>query len=88
MLASFPMVPLYANQGLGIALFSYDDGLYWGISADWDAVPDVHDFVEFLGTSFDELRVAAARKRPRRAAPLGPSGKSAAPRKRTTPKRP
>jgi len=62
MLASFPMVPLYSNQALGIALFSYADGLYWGISSDWDALPDVHEFVEALGHSFEELRSAAARR--------------------------
>lgn len=65
MLASFPMVPLYSNQALGIALFSYDGGLYWGISSDWDALPDVHEFVEALGESFAELHQAATRAKPR-----------------------
>lgn len=30
----FPLVPLFENQGVGIALFSYDGGLYWGLAAD------------------------------------------------------
>jgi WS/DGAT/MGAT family acyltransferase len=56
---SYPMVPLFANQGLGIALFSYDGGLYWGINADWDALPDLHDYVDALGAGFAELSKAA-----------------------------
>ena len=35
--AMYPLVPLYANQGLGIALFSYDGKLFWGLNADYDA---------------------------------------------------
>jgi WS/DGAT/MGAT family acyltransferase len=57
--ATYPMVPLFSNQGVGVALFSYTDGLYFGISADWDAVPDLHDFVAAIASEF-ELLVAAA----------------------------
>jgi WS/DGAT/MGAT family acyltransferase len=40
----YPLVPLFTNQALGVALFSYDGGLFWGFNADWDAMPDLHDF--------------------------------------------
>jgi len=56
---SYPMVPLFSNQGLGIALFSYADGLFWGVNADWETVPDLHDFVDALVIAFDELEQAA-----------------------------
>ena len=46
MLACYPLVPLFANQALGIALFSYDGRLHWGFNADWDALPDLHDLVQ------------------------------------------
>jgi len=46
MTACYPLVPLFANQALGIALFSYNGRLYWGFNADWDAMPDLHDLVE------------------------------------------
>lgn len=46
MLAAYPLVPLFANQALGIALFSYAGTLHWGFNADWDALPDLHDLVE------------------------------------------
>jgi WS/DGAT/MGAT family acyltransferase len=60
LLDAYPLVPLYRNQALGIALFSYHGGLFWGLNADWDAVPDLHDLVEALATDFEELRKAAS----------------------------
>lgn len=55
----YPLVPLYKNQALGIALFSYNGGLFWGLNADWDAVPDLHDFADHLAVDFEALRKAA-----------------------------
>jgi diacylglycerol O-acyltransferase len=55
----YPLVPLNKNQALGIALFSYNDGLYWGLNADWDALPDLHDLVEAIEGEFGRLREAA-----------------------------
>jgi WS/DGAT/MGAT family acyltransferase len=51
----YPLVPLFRNQALGVALFSYDGGLFWGANADWDAMPDLHDFVNELAREFDAL---------------------------------
>jgi diacylglycerol O-acyltransferase len=45
LLAAYPFVPIFRGEALGIALFSYDGRLYWGIDADRDAVPGVHDLV-------------------------------------------
>ena len=56
MRASYPLVPLFENQALGVALFSYDDGLHWGFNADWDAVPDLHEFVAAIEQEFEKLR--------------------------------
>jgi WS/DGAT/MGAT family acyltransferase len=56
LLESYPLVPLFENQALGVALFSYDDGLYWGFNADWDAVTDLHDFVLAIEREFQILR--------------------------------
>jgi diacylglycerol O-acyltransferase / wax synthase len=55
----YPVVPLVPGQALGIALLSYDQGLFWGLNADWDAVPDLHDLVEDLEAGFEELKAAA-----------------------------
>jgi len=56
MLESYPLVPLFENQALGIALFSYDGSLYWGFNADWDAIPDLHEFVQGIEREFEILR--------------------------------
>jgi hypothetical protein len=56
MLAVYPVVPLFSNQAAGIALFSYDGGLYWGFHADWDAVPDLHELVLAVQEEFETLR--------------------------------
>jgi len=52
----YPLVPLFTNQCLGIALFSYDGGLYWGFNADWDALPDLHELVGMLQQELEVLR--------------------------------
>ncbi len=64
----YPLVPLYKNQALGIALFSYNGRLFWGFNADWDAVPDLHDLVNAVAREFELLRAAAAVQRPPAAA--------------------
>jgi WS/DGAT/MGAT family acyltransferase len=58
-LETYPVVPLLASQALGIALLSYDDGLFWGFNADWDAMPDLHYLVEEVEAGFRELRALA-----------------------------
>jgi diacylglycerol O-acyltransferase len=54
----YPVVPLAARQTLGIALFSYAGGLHWGLNADWDALPDLHDLARALDVEFEALRKA------------------------------
>jgi WS/DGAT/MGAT family acyltransferase len=56
----YPLVPLFSNQALGIALFSYNGSLYWGFNADWDAVPDLHEVVLAVEQEFNELLATAA----------------------------
>jgi len=58
----YPLVPLAPNQGLGVAIFSYNGGLHWGFNSDWDQVPDLHDFVLAIGTQFDELAKAVEQR--------------------------
>ncbi len=59
MTACYPLVPLFANQALGVALFSYAGRLYWGFNADWDALPDLHEIVEGVEREYELLREAA-----------------------------
>jgi WS/DGAT/MGAT family acyltransferase len=51
----YPTLPLYANQAVGVALFSYAGGLFWGLNADWDGMKDLHGLVEMLREEFAAL---------------------------------
>jgi WS/DGAT/MGAT family acyltransferase len=55
----YPLVPLFPNQGLGVAVFSYADTLCWGLNADCHVVPDIDALAEAVGDAFRELREAA-----------------------------
>jgi hypothetical protein len=50
-----PLVPIADGIGLGIAVFSYDDGLHLGISADADLVPDLEKLERGFEESFAAL---------------------------------
>ena len=59
MQAIYPMMPLFPNQALALAVLSYNGKVFWGFNSDWDALPDVHNVVEGIGEQFDELHAAA-----------------------------
>jgi WS/DGAT/MGAT family acyltransferase len=60
MLGNYPIVPLWSQHGLGIALFSYDGRLLWGIHADYDALPDMDAMIGSIHHSFGLLKNAAS----------------------------
>ncbi len=55
MVAAYPCVPLTKNQALSIGLISYDGGVYFGLYADRDALPDLDLLVTCINESMDEL---------------------------------
>jgi WS/DGAT/MGAT family acyltransferase len=55
MLDPFPMVPLAAGQGLGIALLSYDGRINFGLVGDYDMLWDLDDLAEDVRASLEEL---------------------------------
>ena len=59
LLAGFPQVPLFENQGLGIALFSYCGSLGFGFNADHELLPDLDAFAAAVGQGFADLAHAA-----------------------------
>ena len=59
MLDNYGQVPLTDYLGLGIVLFSYAGNLCWGFNADWDLVPDLHEFVTAVEDAFRELQQVA-----------------------------
>lgn len=41
MLASYPFVPVVGSVRIVVAIFSYDGGLYFGVTGDYDGAPDI-----------------------------------------------
>ena len=41
MLEAFPFVPLGGHVRIGVAIFSYDGGINFGITSDLDTAPDI-----------------------------------------------
>jgi diacylglycerol O-acyltransferase / wax synthase len=59
MLDPFPMVPLAKNQGLGVALLSYDGRINFGLVGDYDLLWDLDDFALDVEEALAELAAAA-----------------------------
>jgi diacylglycerol O-acyltransferase len=59
MLDYYPYVPVGYAVGCGCAIMSYDQKLYFGLTADAQAMPDVESLKQFLEESFVELCKAA-----------------------------
>ncbi len=60
MLAIYPLAFLFSNQALTIALLSYDGGLFWVLTADPDAIPDLDAVLTATRDEFERLRTASA----------------------------
>jgi WS/DGAT/MGAT family acyltransferase len=54
-----PMVPLAPNQGLGVAIMSYNGRISFGLLGDFDLLADIEDLAEDLSDSLGELADAA-----------------------------
>ncbi|MFZ0041250.1 MAG: wax ester/triacylglycerol synthase family O-acyltransferase [Solirubrobacteraceae bacterium] len=67
MLEAFPFVPLGGQVRIGIAIFSYDGNINFGVTGDRDSAPDIEILCEGIERSLDELRpddgAASARSR-------------------------
>lgn len=55
MLAAYPVVPLAKAQAVSVGLTSYNGGVFFGLNADRDAMPDVDVLAQCLGDALDEL---------------------------------
>ncbi|MGW5241429.1 WS/DGAT/MGAT family O-acyltransferase [Monashia sp. NPDC004114] len=55
MLSTFPVTPLAKGQALSIGITSYDGGVYYGLNADRDAMPDVDVLGQSIVESLAEL---------------------------------
>lgn len=53
--AMYPVAPLAKGQGLAVACTSYHGSVFFGLTADRDAIPDVEQFAEHIGEAVEEL---------------------------------
>jgi diacylglycerol O-acyltransferase / wax synthase len=65
--AVYPLVPLAENTALGIAIMSYNGQLNFGLTADYDALPDVEVLADEVRSAIEELVDAARASGPGRA---------------------
>ena len=70
MLEAFPYVPLGGHVRCGVAIYSYDGSLGFGVTGDYDTAPDVGVLAAGIERGMGEL-VAAASATP------GPGGRAA-----------
>lgn len=69
MLESYPVQPLLRGHALTIGVTSYDGGVYYGLTADRDALPDLDVLGQCVTEALAELVDSASDTRPR--APRG-----------------
>jgi hypothetical protein len=60
LLESFPFVPLIGNVRISIAIFSYDGGLYFGVTGDYDSSSDIDVLTAGVERSMAELLALAS----------------------------
>ncbi|MGI5168530.1 WS/DGAT/MGAT family O-acyltransferase [Spirillospora sp. CA-253888] len=57
----YPYVPLALGMQVGVAIFSYRGRLTFGLTGDFDGMPDLETLAAGIRTGFDELAELAAR---------------------------
>lgn len=85
MLASYPVLPLREGHALSIGVTSYDGKVYYGIDADYDAVPDADVIGQCIVDALEELVETTSTSRTR--APRGRSTPSKARQRADTPRK-
>ena len=69
MLECFPYVPLAGHVRVGVAIFSYDGALGFGVTGDYDQAPDIGVLCRGIERSMAALVEAAAASEPGEGAP-------------------
>jgi diacylglycerol O-acyltransferase / wax synthase len=56
LLEAFPAVPIMGTTSIAVAVLSYDGQLSFGLTGDYDVVPDLHVLAAGIAAARDELR--------------------------------
>ena len=60
MLESYPFVPVVGSIRIVVAIFSYDGGLYFGVTGDYDGAPDVDQLTAGIERGMGDLLALVA----------------------------
>jgi diacylglycerol O-acyltransferase len=82
MLESYPFVPVVGSIRIVVAIFSYDGGLYFGVTGDYDGAPDIEVLTRGIASGMEDL-LALVEPSP---APAKAKGKKSAPKARANPR--
>jgi diacylglycerol O-acyltransferase len=82
MLESYPFVPVVGSIRIVVAIFSYDGGLYFGVTGDYDGAPDIDVLTAGIEAGMADLLalvpVESPAAAPKRAKPRSRPARSAA----------
>ncbi len=67
MLQSYPFVPVVGSIRIVVAIFSYDGGLYFGVTGDYDGAPDIDVLTGGIERGMEDLLALAGAERAARA---------------------
>jgi hypothetical protein len=71
MLTAYPIVPLARGQAVSVGLTSYNGGMFFGLNADREAMPDVEVLAQCIDDAIAEMLATVTPsgrpRRPRRA---------------------
>jgi hypothetical protein len=59
MLESYPFVPVVGSIRIVVAIFSYDGGLYFGVTGDYDGAPDIDVLTKGIERGMNDLLAIA-----------------------------
>lgn len=59
MLESYPFVPVVGSIRIVVAIFSYDGGLYFGVTGDYDGAPDIEVLTDGIASGMSDLLALA-----------------------------
>jgi diacylglycerol O-acyltransferase len=59
MLQSFPFVPVVGSIRIVVAIFSYNGGLFFGVTGDYDGAPDIDALTDGIAAGMDDLLACA-----------------------------
>jgi diacylglycerol O-acyltransferase len=66
MLVSYPFVPVVGSIRIVVAIFSYDGGLYFGVTGDYDGAPDIDVLTAGIERGLGDLLALVPQPRPAR----------------------